>query len=79
MAQVVVRNLEDDVHEKLRALAIQHRMTIEETVKAILSDAVCKSQLPLGARLAKRFAEQGLDFEIQELRENTVQPLSLDS
>ena len=40
MAQVIVRNLEDDVRDKLRELARSRGQSMEETVREILRSAV---------------------------------------
>lgn len=40
MAQIVVRNLSDEVKEALRRRAVQHDRSLEAEVRAILSDAV---------------------------------------
>ena len=81
MAQFVVRNLEDDVREKLRELSLTQGQSMEEIVREILRNAVLKWGKPkpgLGSRMAKRFSKVGLDFEIDELRGQHINPPSLD-
>jgi plasmid stability protein len=71
MAQLVVRNLEDDVKLRLQRRAKRHGRSTEEEVREILRDSVKTDRrpaLPLGQRLAARFAGIGLDEEIAELR-----------
>ena len=72
MAQIIVRNLEDDVRDKLRALAAAHGHSMEEEVRSILRAAALKASLKkrvrLGTRMADRFRAHGLTDEIQELR-----------
>lgn len=82
MAQLVVRNLEDDVKAKLQRRASRHGRRTEEEVRDILRNAVKDEdapRLPLGSRLAARFAAVGLDQEIPELRGQTAQPADFDS
>ncbi|SFI46129.1 FitA-like ribbon-helix-helix domain-containing protein [Planctomicrobium piriforme] len=70
MAQFLVRNLDDDVRDKLRELASRQGRSMEETVRDILRNAVVAqsgSQAGLGTRLAKRFAAHKLKAEILEL------------
>jgi antitoxin FitA len=42
MAQIVVRNLDDEVKDKLRVRAAQHRRSMEAEVRAILTEAIAK-------------------------------------
>ena len=44
MAQIVVRNLEDDVKEKLRRRAAAHGCSMEEEVRSILRAAANAEQ-----------------------------------
>lgn len=81
MAQFTVRNLEDDVRDKLRELARSHGQSMEETVRDILRRAVMRQAEPrprLGSRLAERFALLGLDADLPELRGQTIEPPSFD-
>jgi len=83
MAQLVVRNLEDDVKEKLRRRAAVHCCSMEEEVRAILRAAVNAESVRktgLGTRIAARFAGIGLrdDEEIPELRGYAPKPATFD-
>ena len=81
MAQFVVRNLEDNVCEKLRGLARAEGRSMEDMVREILRGAVIKRTAPqarLGSRMAKRFTKHGLDHEIEELRGHPLDPPGLD-
>ena len=81
MAQFIVRNLEDDVRDKLRDLARKHGQSMEEMVREILRRAVMRQDTPrprLGSRIAERFEANGLNAEIAELRGQTIEPPSLD-
>ena len=82
MAQLLVRNLEDDVKARLQEQARAHGRSTEEEVREILRSAVLSSErspLPLGSRVARRFAQVGLDQEIPELRGQLARPANLDS
>jgi antitoxin FitA len=77
MAQILVRNLEDDVKTRLKARARRHGRSTEEEVREILRDAVkdeSASTKPLGSRLRERFAGGGLEHAIPELRGEVARP-----
>jgi plasmid stability protein len=81
MAQLVVRQLDDDVKAKLQRRARQHGRSTEEEVREILRNAVKGedvSRRALGSRLAARFARVGLRQEIPELRGQAAQPAELE-
>lgn len=76
MAQLVVRQLDDDVKAKLQRRARRHGRSTEEEVREILRNAVKNegSARPgLGTRLAARFSRVGLRGQIPELRGHSVQ------
>ncbi len=79
MAQLIVRNLEDDVRDRLRELARSRGQNMEEMVREILRRAV---QIPaeprqrLGSSIAARFGATGLTRPIEELRGNEISPPS---
>lgn len=77
MAQLIVRNLEEDVKARLQRRASRHGHSMEEEVRDILRNAV-KSEgsasRPLGSRLTARFARIGLDEDIGELRGQKARP-----
>ena len=83
MAQLVVRNLEDDVKAKLQRRARQHGRSTEEEVRDILRDAVKgeqDEQFGLGTQIAKRFAKVGLrkGEDIPEQRGSPARPAEFD-
>ncbi len=70
MAQLIVRNLDDDVKQRLQQRARRHGRSTEEEVRSILRQAVLADEaddVPLGTRLAGRFAGVGLTAELLEL------------
>jgi len=77
MAQLVVRNLDDDVKRRLKQRARRHGRSAEEEVRDILRNAVIGEGAPsppLGTALAARFARIGLDEDIPELRGQPARP-----
>ena len=75
MAQVVVRNIEDDVKARLKRRAALHGWSMEEEVRQILRDAVVEhGQAPvkLGSLMAARFAGVGLSGELPQLEGQTA-------
>ena len=79
MAQFVVRNLEDDIRDKLKQLAGAHGRSMEEEVREILRAAVLRAELEpkegLGTRISARFKECGLEpGEIQEQKGQASRP-----
>ncbi len=82
MAQLVVRNLEDDVKSRLRKRAQRHGRSTEAEVREILRNAVRDEAGPrasLGSRLAARFAHIGLTEPIPELRGQPARPADIGS
>jgi plasmid stability protein len=71
MAQLVVRNLEDDVKARLQRRAQRHGRSTEEEVREILRNAARDDRAgrqPLGSRMRERFAHIGPGDELPELR-----------
>ena len=81
LAQLVVRNLEDEVKIRLQRRARQHGCSLEELVRDILRDAA-KDERPsggLGSEIAARFKGVGFEEgEIRELRGYTIKPATFD-
>jgi plasmid stability protein len=81
MAQLVVRNIEDDVKERLQRRAKKHGCSLEELVRDILRDAA-KDKRPtggLGSQIAALFKDVGFEEgEILEWRGYPVQPAKFD-
>lgn len=70
MAQLIVRDLEDDVKARLKRRAERHGHSMEEEIRTILRNAVKEENRPrpnLGSRIAARFADQGLTTDLPEL------------
>jgi plasmid stability protein len=80
VAQLVVRDLEEDVKKRLQRRARRHGRSTEAEVREILRAAVAGESSvssALGSRLAERFSKIGLDEPIQELRGQVAKPASL--
>ena len=81
MAQLVVRNLDDDIKQRLRRRAHRHGRSTEAEVREILGNAVKDEQSPqsgLGSRIAAMFAGIGLDEDIPEIRGQPSRPAEFD-
>lgn len=81
MAQLIVRNLEDDVKSRLQKMARQHGHSTEEEVREILRAAALTErppEPPLGTRLLRRFQGVGLEEPLQELRRRQARPADLE-
>lgn len=84
MAQLVVRNLDEDVKSKLQLRARRHGRSTEEEVRDILRNSVKDEghhRGPgLGTRIAALFAEVGLEpgENIEEQRGQHARPAKLD-
>lgn len=75
MAQILVRNLEDHVKDRLRARAQRNGHSLEQEVRDILNTATQDDPfVPLGTRIARRFAGLGLKQGIPELRGQSGRP-----
>jgi len=77
MAQLVVRNLESDVKERLKRRAERHGRSMEEEARRILRDAVkseATGKTGLGSRIARHFSRVGLNEDVAEFRGHPVRP-----
>lgn len=78
MAQLVVRDIENEVKAKLQRRAKRHGRSMEEEVREILRDATkteTSSRKGLGTEIASLFRDIGLKpgEEIRELRDIRLQ------
>ena len=72
MAQILVRNLEEDVKRKLKKRAAQHGRSLEAEAREILRGAVQvesgkPTEVGLGSRIAALF--EGIGFTDEEIAE----------
>ncbi len=82
MAQLVVRNLEEEVKARLQRRARRNRRSMEEEVRDILRAAVLKEEKTLvgglGTELSKLFPKSGPDFVIEEFKGDDLEPPTFD-
>ena len=80
MAQLVVRNIEDEVKKRLQHRASRNGRSMEEEVREILRDAVKgegrRPSTGLGNEIAALFRGIGLKADIPELRGHPLKPHS---
>jgi plasmid stability protein len=77
MAQLVIRNLDNDVMAKVQQRARRHGRSTEEEVREILRNAARNEPRkiePLGKSLRALFVEIGLDEDILEWRGQLAKP-----
>jgi plasmid stability protein len=82
MAQLIVRQLDEDVKLALQRQAKAHDRSTEEEVREILRAAVHTGQpapVKLGSAISGRFRGHGLREDITELRGHKVQPAQFDT
>nr|VFK04592.1 MAG: hypothetical protein BECKH772B_GA0070898_104632 [Candidatus Kentron sp. H]VFK04781.1 MAG: hypothetical protein BECKH772A_GA0070896_104592 [Candidatus Kentron sp. H]VFK07723.1 MAG: hypothetical protein BECKH772C_GA0070978_104492 [Candidatus Kentron sp. H] len=78
MAQMIIRNLDQDVKASLQNQAALHGWSMENEAREILRSALMKKERQetgLGSRIAVRFADIGLDEDLPEMRGQTVIPM----
>ena len=80
MAQFTVRNLEEDIKDRLKRRAARHGYSMEEA-RQILRNALKDEDVAvvqLGSRIAARFARHGLDTDLQEQRGEVARPMGFN-
>jgi plasmid stability protein len=82
MAQLVVRNIENEVKARIRKRAARQGRSMEEEVRDILRNAVkegdSERRKGIGSRIAEAFAGIGLKKEIPKLRGYRIKPPAFD-
>ena len=81
MAQLIVRDLEDEVKARLKRRASRFGRSMEEEVRDILRNAVLGDSDEgdlLGSKLARRFAGLGFDQDVPELKGQAPRPARFD-
>lgn len=73
MAQILVRNIEDQVKRRLQSRAKRHGRSMEAEVREIIRNSLREEEAPtggLGSEMVALFSGQGvyLDEPIQEIR-----------
>jgi plasmid stability protein len=81
MAQLIVRNLDDAVKERVRRRAARKGRSMEEEVREILGNAVAQDDnevIRLGSRISGRFAGLGLSTDLPEFRGHAARAAEFD-
>ena len=85
MAQLLVRNIDDDLKARLQRRAVKHGQSMEAEVRDILRDAVKQEEMPsggLGTEMAALFEGIGFTDEeiaiIENMRSEPFIPMSFD-
>jgi plasmid stability protein len=82
MAQLIVRDIENEVKAKLQRRAKRHGRSMEEEVREILRDATKAehSRKGLGTRIAEHFRDIGLKEgeEIRKFHDLRIEPAKFD-
>lgn len=82
VAQILVRQLDDDVKLALQRRARANGRSTEEEVREILRDAVradSSAPIKLGSAIAALFRGHGLTTDIEELRGDPVRIIDFDA
>ena len=82
MAQLLVRNLENQLKARLQRRAKRHGHSMEEEAREILRNALREEETPaagLGTEIAALLRNHGLQEDIPELRGHTVKPAIFES
>lgn len=67
MAQIIVRNLEEGLKAQLAMYAKQHGHSMEEEVRQIIRNSLSRRKSGFGTRVAKRFAKNGVEGDLQRI------------
>ena len=85
MAQLLVRNLDSDVKQRLQRRAVRHGRSMAEEVREILRAAADSTpEIPAGAgagpgtRIARRFGGLALTGDMPELRSQAATAADFD-
>ena len=81
MAQLIVRNLDDDVATRLKRRAKRTGRSMEDEVRHILRNATkqeSRTVRKLGSRIAARFKKLGLALDVPEVRTGPARPVDFD-
>lgn len=81
MAQLTVRNVEEEIKMGLKQRAARHGCSLAEEVRRILRVAVhdeIQPQQGLGSRIAAYFAPDGLTEDLPELRGQLARPADFE-
>ncbi|MEA3468501.1 MAG: toxin-antitoxin system [Thermodesulfobacteriota bacterium] len=78
MAQILIRNIDKDIKDRLRKRAIKHGTSMEAEVRSILANVLKQQKTTtgsLGTAIATRFSTIGLDTPLPELHGQIISPV----
>ena len=78
MAQILIRDLDDEVKRNLKKRAREHGISMEAEARLILANALKEKKhlsIGLGSRIVERFAQSGLDEPLPELHGQKISPM----
>jgi antitoxin FitA len=81
LAQLVVRDFEEDLKARLRRRAARHGRSLEEEACSILRDALNPPDSAdggLGTEISALFSRIGLEGEVPEIRDHIFAPATFD-
>lgn len=78
MADITVRNLDDDLKVMLQIQAKEKGRSMEEEVRRILHKAVADRQGGAGTLIASYFKDLDFEFELEPLPKGTLKPAEFD-
>ncbi len=81
MAQLLVRNIDDEVKARLKRRATRHGISMEEEARSILRNALRSDDARvggLGTEISSMFREVGLTKAIEEFRGHELKPVLFD-
>lgn len=77
MAQIIVRNIDDALKQKLRIRADHEGHSMEEEVRRILSCALAEKPQGLGSEISEYFRGIDDEFDAHELKGQDLRPADL--
>ncbi len=80
MAQVLVRNLDDDIKQRLKKRAERHGISMEAEVRLILANTLKEERLAvtgLGSAIALRCKKNGLEEPLPELHGEVISAMEI--
>ncbi|WP_404403380.1 FitA-like ribbon-helix-helix domain-containing protein [Pelagibacterium halotolerans] len=77
MANMIVRNIPDDVHRRLKILAAERGTSAEAVVREMIADAT-RPSMKLGDAVAAFARRTGEDFPKVERKPDTLRPATFE-
>jgi len=75
---LTIRNIDDELKDRLRVRAAQHGRSMEAEVREILSAALEEDEIPLGTAIRARFADiGGVELELPDRKQHPIRDRNL--